>query len=601
MLTPPRRRSLGFTIKRVVFGLIVATAIVSATGIEALRRVNAHFTAYAERSHALEREAVGLLTAMLNQEAGLRGYLATGERAFLEPLELGEDQEHEHLRALQIAADTHVYGGLVPALAHAITRWHRDIAEPQIRDRATGPIVDLAGKLRAGKQVFDELRGAHAHLLAAIETGAAAARAAQASDIEWIHVALVALTTLIAVLGVLATSYVVRRITRPLVELVRRAEHSDGFPPPSERDAIHEVHALATSLHRLDVAVRRREDELAHAHDEALALARFGEFAQQASTVDELHGGLERVCRSLVAPSKLTILVRNASRNRLDIAHSTAPLDPAPRHPILTEPMRCRAVRTMREVRANSDSPTACSCTLGVPERGSMLCVPMLAAGELIGVVNLQSDARDHFDAARARALHGYIGFAGGTISSLQLIAATRERALRDSLTGAHNRAFLAEYLPKTLATATRRGSQVAVLMADLDHFKRINDEHGHPVGDQAIQAFARCVQQQIRASDALVRYGGEEFAILLSEVTHDGAIATAERIRQAIAGLRLVANNVDLGPILRVSVGAALFPDHGRDLQTLVAVADAALYRAKQQGRNRVVVAEASDEQSTS
>jgi diguanylate cyclase (GGDEF)-like protein len=222
-----------------------------------------------------------------------------------------------------------------------------------------------------------------------------------------------------------------------------------------------------------------------------------------------------------------------------------------------------------------------------------MLCVPMMAAGELVGVVNLHAGQPDYYDDGRTRALHGYIGFAGGALASLQLLAATRERALRDSLTGAHNRAFLSEYLPKTIAGAKRHQSQLAVLMTDLDHFKRINDEYGHPVGDQAIVAFARCVQQQIRASDVLVRYGGEEFAIVLVDVTLDSARSTADRIRRAVEAVRLSANGLDLGPIIRVSIGIAMSPDHGEELAPLVAMADQALYTAKQLGRNRVVVAD--------
>jgi diguanylate cyclase (GGDEF)-like protein len=590
------RRPLGFGIKVIVFGVIAVTALVFVLGNAALQQVDAHYDDLAERDRVLERDASGLLTALLNQEVGMRGYLATGERAFLEPYGLGKHQEHEYKVSLQTRVATMVDPALTVALERLsvlLERWHHDVAEPQIRARGTAPLTDLAGKLRAGKDMFDQLRIEQARLLAAIEVDATGEAAARIAELAHVRLAMSLLAALIVVLAAAATLHHVRKITRPLIALVGRAERSEGFPAPSPRETIHEAYALAASLHQLDVQVARRERELEHAHDQALALTRFGEFVQQLASEDELHSGVERVCQALVAPSQLNILVRNASKNRLDLARSTIRHDPKLRLPILAEPMKCRAVRTLREVSANRDSPTACDCALGVPAHGSMLCVPMLAAGELIGVVNLQSAQRDAFTAPRAAQLQGYLRFAGGALSSLQLIAATRERALRDSLTGAHNRAFLAEYLPKTLAAATRHDSQVAVLMTDLDHFKRINDQYGHPAGDQAILAFTRCVQQQLRATDALVRYGGEEFAVLLTDVTRDGALSTAERIRSAVEELQLTIQGIGLGAIVRVSIGVAMFPDHGDDLQALIESADAALYTAKQQGRNRVVVAD--------
>jgi diguanylate cyclase (GGDEF)-like protein len=284
------------------------------------------------------------------------------------------------------------------------------------------------------------------------------------------------------------------------------------------------------------------------------------------------------------------VMIRNASKNRLEVLRPAMSADEQLAHPILGEPIRCRAVRTLREVSEDAGAATACHCALGVPSSGSYLCVPMLAAGELVGVTNLQAAEAGHFTPDRVRALQGYVGFTSATVSSLRLIAATRERALRDGLTGAYNRAFLAEYLHKTLASARRRGAPLAVLMVDLDHFKRINDEHGHPAGDAAIIALARCLQAQTRTNDAVVRYGGEEFCVLLVDVAVEAARATAERIRAAIERTAVG----ELGPILRASIGVAAFPDHAGDDAALIAAADAALYRAKAAGRNRVELARA-------
>jgi diguanylate cyclase (GGDEF)-like protein len=144
------------------------------------------------------------------------------------------------------------------------------------------------------------------------------------------------------------------------------------------------------------------------------------------------------------------------------------------------------------------------------------------------------------------------------------------------------------------LSTETRRSAALSVLMLDLDHFKRINDEHGHLAGDQAIITLARTLQRETRSADAVVRYGGEEFVVVLVDADLTSASATAERIRAAVERAPVTGQGIDLGPVLRTSVGVAAFPDHARDDSGLLAAADAALYRAKAEGRNRVVAARA-------
>jgi len=298
------------------------------------------------------------------------------------------------------------------------------------------------------------------------------------------------------------------------------------------------------------------------------------------------------VATDLAHPSGVHLMVRNASKNRLEVMRPEMPIDEQIKHAILTDPMKCRAVRTLREVTGNASDATVCKCTLGVPANGSHVCVPMLAAGELVGVANFQGLAANHFSLEQVRQLQGYVGFASATVSTLRLIQATRERALRDGLTGAYNRAFLGEYLSKTLATAKRRKAPLSLLMIDLDHFKRINDQHGHLAGDQAIVTLARTLQRETRSTDAVVRYGGEEFVVLLVDCGGDAAVQTAERIRAAVERAAVSGPGIELGSVLRASVGLATFPEHADEETRLVAAADAAVYRAKAGGRNRVEVA---------
>ncbi|MBU1235597.1 MAG: diguanylate cyclase [Gammaproteobacteria bacterium] len=160
--------------------------------------------------------------------------------------------------------------------------------------------------------------------------------------------------------------------------------------------------------------------------------------------------------------------------------------------------------------------------------------------------------------------------------------------AMTDSLTGLHNRRSFLEIAERELSRATRYGNPLAILMLDIDHFKAVNDTHGHRVGDNVLKEFARLCQQTLRTFDTVGRVGGEEFAILLPQTSHEQAVGVAERIRQLVEHARL---SLEHGLPLQftVSIGVAEVPDTPTNIDTLLNQADTALYDAKRTGRNRV------------
>lgn len=168
-----------------------------------------------------------------------------------------------------------------------------------------------------------------------------------------------------------------------------------------------------------------------------------------------------------------------------------------------------------------------------------------------------------------------------------------QEQAISDSLTGLYNRRYLGEFLPRVLVRARRSAAPVAVILIDLDHFKRINDSLGHEAGDIVLAAIGDLLKGKVRGGDIACRYGGEEFALVLPATGGDAAERRAEDIRLAIAGLRLSHAEKRLGKIT-ASFGIALFPDHAGDTDSILRVADVALYAAKGAGRNRVIVGSA-------
>jgi len=161
--------------------------------------------------------------------------------------------------------------------------------------------------------------------------------------------------------------------------------------------------------------------------------------------------------------------------------------------------------------------------------------------------------------------------------------------AITDPLTGLFNRRFLEEKLSNELIRAKAHNNYLSIVMADIDHFKRINDAYGHKVGDEVLKALALILRANTRENDTVARYGGEEFVILLSNVSKYDAYRIAERIRLEIEDTSF--EEIGVPEKITVSFGISCFPEDGEDAIDLLKKADQALYQAKSQGRNRVVV----------
>lgn len=230
---------------------------------------------------------------------------------------------------------------------------------------------------------------------------------------------------------------------------------------------------------------------------------------------------------------------------------------------------------------------------------GDYFCVPLNAQNEILGLLYLEKiTSADSEDAAApglsetqqnlARTLAEHISL---SLANLKLRETLRHQAIRDPLTGLFNRRYLTETLEREIARAQRRNLGVGVIMLDVDHFKRFNDTYGHEAGDHLLAVLGRYLQSSIRAEDIACRYGGEEFTLILPEITAETLMARAEQIRAGARNLEVYYHGKLLGEIT-ISMGVSYYPQHGQDSATLLQAADGALYQAKQSGRNRVVMA---------
>jgi diguanylate cyclase (GGDEF)-like protein len=169
--------------------------------------------------------------------------------------------------------------------------------------------------------------------------------------------------------------------------------------------------------------------------------------------------------------------------------------------------------------------------------------------------------------------------------------ARLRELSIRDPLTGLFNRRYLEEVLALEMIRAVRKGYPIGIIMADVDHFKRFNDTHGHAAGDAVLVQVGNFLSTHVRSSDVSCRYGGEEFLLVLPEASREITQMRAEHVCEDIRHLHVEFDGQTLEAV-RLSLGVAIFPEHGLSYDAILGAADAALYRAKREGRDRVVVA---------
>jgi diguanylate cyclase (GGDEF)-like protein len=228
----------------------------------------------------------------------------------------------------------------------------------------------------------------------------------------------------------------------------------------------------------------------------------------------------------------------------------------------------------------------------GVPGAKSEIAIPMLAEGRVIGVLNAESRQLGAYTQDHVRMLSVIAQQAAVVLRSAQLYEEMRRLATTDALTGLDNRRRFVQQLEDTLKRARRYREAFAVVLLDVDHFKAVNDRHGHRAGDRVLQAVADAMRAWVRDTDAVARIGGDEFAALLLQMDAAQATPVVERLRDAVQSLSIHEGDATLE--LAVSAGIAAYPAHGADAEALLSRADGALYEAKRLGRNRVALAAA-------
>jgi diguanylate cyclase (GGDEF)-like protein len=293
---------------------------------------------------------------------------------------------------------------------------------------------------------------------------------------------------------------------------------------------------------------------------------------------------IRRAMSSAIPGHPVELLVADNSHAHLErvvaVAHGEIS---APGCPV-EAPDRCVAARRAQtQVFEHSEDLDACPMLrVADHDHCSAVCVPVSIMGTTVGVAHAIGTIEEPISAQAVDALQALANLAGNRLGMLRIMAETQLQASTDGLTGLINRRSLENRARQLRA----EDASFALVIADLDHFKRLNDTHGHDTGDRALRIFAESLRSALRADDLACRYGGEEFAILLPGADVDEAVEVAERVKDALAD---TTTRGDV-PTFTASFGVAHSND-ARDFEGVVQCADRALFVAKHHGRNQVCV----------
>lgn len=221
-------------------------------------------------------------------------------------------------------------------------------------------------------------------------------------------------------------------------------------------------------------------------------------------------------------------------------------------------------------------------------ESASRMSIPLISFGQTLGVLTLHSAQRNAFRESELQSLESVADICANSIQNAHYVDRVKQLAYLDGLTGIFNRRFFELRIVEEIERARRYDTGMAVIMADIDQFKRMNDEFGHLLGDEVLRQVSSLFHQQLRKIDVVCRYGGEEFAILLTQTNTQQAITIAEKLRRLVEGYQFPG----VPRTVTISAGVAAFPHHGTGRDELIRSADNGLYAAKQAGRNRVCLA---------
>lgn len=351
--------------------------------------------------------------------------------------------------------------------------------------------------------------------------------------------------------------------------------------------------ALAEAKQKLEEVIT----ELENRNEQNRLLLEMGDNFQVARTEEEAIEVIKRYALKLFPEEGWLLYLRQSGEKFLQLVNSHKPsFQPVD----ILEISDCWALRkSMPNFFLDPEKDLLCSHLKDLlPRNQAAACLPLSTVGETFGLLVFfccpdprgQTPEKSHPDLTRQKKdlLLSFAQRTAMSLANIKLQQSLKEQSIRDPLTGLYNRRYLEETMDRELARARRAGQPVSVIMADIDHFKKINDVYGHEAGDYVLQMMARTLQRAVRSEDIVCRYGGEEFIVIMPGLALEKALDRAEMILNSVQHLELRQGGTMIRNIT-ISAGVASYPEHGDSGLELIQAADLALLRAKQEGRNRV------------
>jgi len=542
-----------------VFTIMV---LVAAVPFSLNRSVNV-LLAQAHAEQRAQQRLDDILTSMRDAETAQRGFVITGNDAFLAPYEQARHTLPSVLREAKDMARTDTERTMVWRIARLVDLKMAELDETiALRRRAGFAATERVVSSMRGKQYMDDLR----QIMAADDARANARLDALRTDLlarsAWSFYVSVAATAInVVVLGILLL--LVTRMLRVRRDVAVQLEVQAG--------QLTEAVAQTTRHNRelkLIAELLRAVDAVASVPDAGPVIAR---------ALPKLLPGV----------SGTLFLLRDDDDHTLD--RGTQWGTPS-EQPAEMDIESCWALRHGSRYRTAGFSAPACAhYREPADEAAGRLCIPLVTHDDLVGMLHLEGLVAGPEQEAQERLAVTIAEQLALALGNARLRESLRRQSVLDPLTGLFNRRHFDAALKRELARARRKNVPVSLVLVDIDHFKRVNDEFGHAVGDAVLRTFAQQLRLGIREGDIACRYGGEEMVLLLPECTATDAGSRAEAIRMALAGI--TPNPEGEGPErMSASFGVAAYPVHAQDAESLFWAADKALYRAKQYGRNRVV-----------
>ncbi len=345
-----------------------------------------------------------------------------------------------------------------------------------------------------------------------------------------------------------------------------------------------------------DKATREMNERLAYdmqvlgIHTEKMRLiVELSELVQACVNVEEATKAIIVKCRKILHFAEGTLYIVNPTNNTLlefaidwgdPVAHKKA---------FMIE--QCWALRKAGIYQVKNPQTDLICDHMAPDTTTAYMCIPLMAQNTIFGMLHLDfpngNISLNDEDRLLISMITETLSLA---LANIRLRETLRDQSLHDSLTSLPNRRYLDEFFLKAITFAERNQSKLAVLMIDIDFFKQFNDKYGHEAGDIILQELGSLFQKEIRLSDVMSRYGGEEFLCVLQDCGLDEAKRRAEELRKKVSKLSLVYNTHTLDHIT-ISIGVAIYPDDALTINEIVEKADQALYVAKNSDRNKVVI----------